>query len=55
MRTLVSLAVVTALGAVGWTLGEQYSPSDPEVGQRLGAFTGVVFGLLIFLAVKARE
>lgn len=55
MRTFVSLAVIVALGAVGWTIGEQYSPADPETGARLGAFTGVLFGLLIFLAVRARS
>ena len=55
MKTLLSLAVIVALGAVGWTIGEQYSTTDPETGARLGAFTGVVFGLLIFLAVRARS
>ncbi len=54
MRTFVSLAVVVALGAVGWTLGENYA-ADPYTGQRLGAFAGGVFGLLIFFAARTQS
>lgn len=55
MKAFMSLAVIIALGSVGWVLGGEYYVTDPDTGQRLGAFVGGVFGLLIFLAVRARE
>lgn len=55
MRLLISLAVVVALGAVGWTIGGEYYEIDPEMGERLGAFCGVIFGLLIFFAIRTQQ
>jgi hypothetical protein len=55
LKGFLGLAVIVALGAVGWTLGEQFSVADPEMAQRLGAGTGVVFGLLIFFAMKTQS
>ncbi len=55
MKGFLGLAVIVALGAVGWTLGEQFWVADPEMAQRLGAAIGVVFGLLIFFAMKTQS
>lgn len=55
MKNLVALAVITALGVAGWTLGEDQYWGDPEVGQAYGAAIGIVFGMLIFFAIRARE
>jgi hypothetical protein len=55
VKTLLAVAVVIALGSVGWTLGGEYAGIDPEMGQRLGALAGVVFGLLIFSAMRTQS
>jgi hypothetical protein len=54
VKVLLGVAVVIALAAVGWTLGAQLGVSDPRVGQQIGAFTGIIFGLLIFFAIRAQ-
>jgi hypothetical protein len=54
VKAFVGTAVVVALAAVGWTLGAELGVSDPRMGQQIGAFTGIVFGLLIFFAIRAQ-
>lgn len=54
VKAFVGTAVVVALAAVGWTLGAELGVSDPHMGQQIGAFTGIVFGLLIFFAIRAQ-
>ena len=54
VNTFVGVAVIVALASVGWTLGAELGVSDPHVGQQIGALTGVIFGLLIFFAIRAR-
>ena len=54
VKRFIAIAVIIALGSIGWDLGSQYSPMDSDTGARVGAFVGVVFGLLIFLAMRAR-
>ena len=55
MRSLISLAVIVALASVGWTLGGEYAPVDPDMGAKVGAMAGVLFGLLIFMAIRTQD
>jgi hypothetical protein len=54
VKTFISLAVIIALASVGYMLGGEYITWEPEMGARVGALAGVLFGLLIFMAMRTQ-